>query len=410
MKCRDSILTKTMILALPLARMAGKLFPLSTLSFLNDLAAATISLPREATRHKRQANLAPISPVEDRFTPHGPPLNWTALGDSYTASPGTGADYDRDKACRRNVGSYAIQLENNFPFTEANYVDFLACSGYKSPDTLKETIPNIQQDEADFMVMTLGGNDIGFSSIAIDCLVRPGLIFDRPCQDTLSRAQRDIADVSFENNIHAVYDAVFNKMKDDYHYQLYHIFYSRFFNDQTDWCDYQTFSTPIAGPKLLKIRRQRLNQLADLLNGRLEEIANNYIQKKKGRPSWNPGSRLITINPEKIPNPSGTGTYAIFDGHRFCEPGATQLENSNVWFFGTVDQDNTLNSEGPEVVPPSIIQRREEFDVLDNPKVNDTLQDLPEFVVRSFHPKTLGMNATAQALQQILQKNRPAER
>ena len=362
---------------------------------------------------KRQAGPPVVNPVKDRFTPHEPPLNWIALGDSYTASPGTGDDYDRDKACRRNVGSYAIQLKNDFPFTEANDMDFIACSGYTAPETLTKTIPVIEQDEADLMIMTLGGNDIGFSSIAIDCLVRPGLIFGPlTCEQILSKAEREIADVKLENNIHAVYDAIFEKMKDDYHYQLYHIFYSRFFNDQTDWCDFQTFSTPITGPKLFKRRRQRINQLSDLLNSRLEEIANNYIQKKKGRPSWNKGSRLITINPEKLPVANGTGTYALYEGHRFCEPGTRTLEDPNVWFFGTIDRDNTLDSEDIELIPTAV-QRREISEMLEVSQHNNTSQDpnqLPEFVVRCFHPKTSGMKAVKRALQESLQRSRPAER
>lgn len=54
------------------------------------------------------AYTSPFSPVEDVFTPHEPPINWYALGDSYTAGPGTGENYDEDKGCARNVGSYAV--------------------------------------------------------------------------------------------------------------------------------------------------------------------------------------------------------------------------------------------------------------------------------------------------------------
>ena len=284
-------------------------------------------------------------------------------------------------------------------------MDFIACSGYTATDTLLKTIPLLRQDRADVMIMTLGGNDIGFSGIAIDCLVRPGLVYGRPCEETLSRAERAIADPSLETNIHGVYDNVFQKMTDDYHYQLYHIFYSRFFNDETDWCDHVTFSTPITGPRLKRVRRQRINQLGDILNARLEQIAANYIQKKQGRPSWSKGSRLIAINPDAIPvAPGSKETYALFDGHRFCEPNHKQLENPDVWFFGTVDRDSLGGGA-------TAVQKREADVVSDTTMISSALQrrELPEWATQSFHPKTAGMKAVKQALQVSLQQNRPAE-
>ena len=341
----------------------------------------------------------------DRFTPHSPPIEWYALGDSYTASPGTGADFDPDPQCRRNNGSYAIQLENDFPFEEMNDMGFIACSGFTATDVMLKNVPLIQQDRADFMVMTLGGNDIGFSGIATDCLIRPGLVYGRSCEESLSKAERDIADSKLENNIHAVYDAIFQKMKDDYHYQLYHVFYSRFFNDETEWCDRVTFSSPITGPRLKRVRRQRINQLVDLLNSRLEGIASNYIQKKVGRPSWSQGSRLITINPDKFPvAPNSTETYGLFDGHRFCEPDHVELENPNVWFFGTLDPDSPANNL-------TGVQKRGPDQSVDAADTNELqTRQLPEWVIQSFHPKTAGMKAVKWAIQVSLQEDRPAER
>ena len=283
-------------------------------------------------------------------------------------------------------------------------MDFLACSGYTAPQTLANTVPFIQQDNADFMVMTLGGNDVGFAGIAIDCLVRPELIFRQPCPKSLSDAERKIADPALESDIHAVYDAVFAKMRDDHHYQLYHTFYHRFFNDETDWCDRETFSTPISGPKLLKLRRQRINALVDLMNGRLEGIAESYIRKQQGKSSWSQGSRLIAINPDRLPKADGSGTYGLFDGHRFCEPGHTELEDDSVWFFGTIDHDSAPDG-GNAGVKPTAIERRDEKDGR-----LEERQPWPEWVTQSFHPKTAGMKAIKRVVQENLQKYRAAER
>ena len=338
-------------------------------------------------------------------------MNWIALGDSYTASPGTGADFDIQKGCRRNNGSYAVQLQKDFAFKEEDHLDFIACSGYTSPDTLTTTIPLIQSTDIDFMVMTLGGNDIGFAKIAVDCLVAPGIFFwkNKDCEETLTKAAIAIEDVTLENNIHAVYDAIFEKMKDDYHYQLYHVFYSRFFNDETDWCDGATFSGWFTGPKLVKVQRKRINQMADLLNARLQTIADNYIKLKAGRPSWDKGSRLITINPDKFPKPDGSGTYGLFDGHRFCEPDVRHfwdLESDKVWFFGTKEHDDTK----PDATTVTAVTKRDRLNTTAEANITSLRFDLPEWAVQGFHPKTAGMKAIKEALQETLQKHRPAER
>ena len=125
-------------------------------------AAHAISLPGIQVLVKREeASLSsPVAPVQDNYTPHAPPINWIGLGDSYTASPGTGKAYDTDKGCLRNGGSYVVQLDKDFPFNETEHSSFIACSGYTAPDIIKYTLPTLPKD-ADFMALTLGGNDIG---------------------------------------------------------------------------------------------------------------------------------------------------------------------------------------------------------------------------------------------------------
>lgn len=331
---------------------------------------------------KRQANGSPVFPVEDLFTPHAAPVNWCALGDSYTAGPGTGDDYDSDEKCARNVGSYAVQTENDFPFNVTNDLDFIACSGGTSGSTLTQVRDLIPQNRHDFMAMTLGGNDIGFSSIAIECLVKAG-IFPGDCDVTLAKAKAALAAPKFETDIHAVYDAIFAKMEDDRHYQLYHIFYHRFFsevsNPATDWCNRKSFA--LINPKLTRALRGKLNSLADALNQRLEEVSQTYIRKQAGKTSWSQGSRLIAINPDKLTDSDG-GTYGLFDGHRFCEPGMSNLRDPAVWFFGTLAKDS--------------LGRREEA-------------ALPEFATQTFHPRSVGFGAIKRVLQESLQRNRPAE-
>lgn len=382
--------------------------------------AATLGLHPRIAHVKRQDDNSLLPPVADRFTTHEPPINWYALGDSYTAGPGSGDDYDDDKKCTRNNGSYAIQMNRQFPFEEPNHVDFIACSGDQAPDTLIRVRELVEENKADFMVMTLGGNDIKFSDIAKECLVKakwlPG-----DCIVTIELARELLAAQKFEDNLHAVYDEIFARMKDDHHYQLYHIFYHRFFNDETEWCNKESFK--LTGyPKLTRELRSNMNSLADALNKRLGEVVNSYIQKQSAA-SWSQGPRLIGLNPDNLTRDNGE-TYGLFDGHRFCEPGLTHLRDPSIWFFATYDKDSVAKRD----VGLEILEQYDSANCGKNPRYAtdtdfrqgcDAAQDsasgqagiltLPELVTQTFHPKSAGFNAETRMLQESLQKNRPAE-
>ena len=369
---------------------------------------------------KRQDDSPLLPPVVDRFTTHEPPIQWYALGDSYTAGPGTGYDYDDDKKCRRNNGSYAIQMNDQFPFEESNQVDFIACSGDRAPDTLIRVRDLVEENKADFMVMTLGGNDIKFSDIATECLVKakwlPG-----DCIVTIGLARSLLAAQKFEDDLHAVYDEIFARMKDDYHYQLYHIFYHRFFNDETEWCNKESFK--LTGyPKLTRELRSNMNSLADALNKRLGEIVESYIRKQT-KPSWSQGPRLIGLNPDNLTRETGE-SYGLFDGHRFCEPDVTRLRDPSVWFFATYDKDSVSKRD----LELEILEKYDSASCRKSPRYKtdadfrqgcDMAQSsaseqagmltLPELVTQTFHPKSAGFSAETRMLQESLQKNRPAE-
>ena len=65
--------------------------------------------------------------IDDHFTPHDPPFRWAALGDSYTAGPGAGdLDPSNSGKCVRSVGSYAPQLQQDWPYNGAHAYNFSA--------------------------------------------------------------------------------------------------------------------------------------------------------------------------------------------------------------------------------------------------------------------------------------------
>ena len=72
---------------------------------------------------KKPLNLSAIRPIPDHFTKHEP-IIWMALGDSFTAGPGTGR-LDGNEHCLRGRGSYAWQLHtppHELIYEEIGYV------------------------------------------------------------------------------------------------------------------------------------------------------------------------------------------------------------------------------------------------------------------------------------------------
>lgn len=137
---------------------------------------------------------------------------------------------------------------------------------------------------------------------------------------------------------------------------------------------------------------------------------------------------MFGLNPDNLTSSNGE-TYGLFDGHRFCEPGKTNLSDPSVWFLGTLDKDSV---EKPQVEVETLKQYdtpdcerdpkysadtkfKYECDVALYRDSRDGVEEalfiaLPEVVSHSFHPRTAGFRAEKFMLQESIQKNRPAER
>lgn len=110
------------------------------------------------------------------------------LGDSYSAGNGAGA---YDDSCLRSPGSagrrYAAAVR-------ASVVD-VACSGAVVADLTRPRSPSVpaQVDAvdrtADVVVLTMGGNDVGFGSLVLQCFLFRTGSEDRGCADGVARAR-----------------------------------------------------------------------------------------------------------------------------------------------------------------------------------------------------------------------------
>ena len=372
-------------------------------------------------------NLSTIPPIPDHYTPHPAPVVWVGLGDSFTAGPGTGPLYEHDY-CLRGPGSYVWQLYTDFPFRspynptylEQNFPHFVACIGFTTYDVRDGVLPGLSTlnpQPLDFMVMTLGANDLGFADITRFCLFSPRIASQQACEQAKMSAWDMITHYQdggqLEERMFQVYDGIFASMSNDEHYQLYHIFYPTFFDTEegSEWCDEWSFQG-LFFPLLSMQRRRELNGLTYSLNECLRRIAINYISQM---PARGIRGKLITINPNSF---EYNGQYwDLFRGHRFCEHDDRDeyLFTDNTWFFTYADEylrhAETTSATSRRQVEATFADRAVNSINLTDISIprngtNGTTVGVPEWLKKTFHPKPAGFARITWALQIELQRNR----
>jgi lysophospholipase L1-like esterase len=89
---------------------------------------------------------------------------YVALGDSFSSGVGTGS-YTLSSSCRRGVFAYPWLIMQQRPETS---LTFVACSGADTSDVMASQVGSV--DAATTIVtITIGGNDIGFSDLIVQC-------------------------------------------------------------------------------------------------------------------------------------------------------------------------------------------------------------------------------------------------
>ena len=123
-----------------------------------------------------------ITPATAVPNPHPMTLRYTALGDSYAAGLGAGLPLYQD-ASGRSSEAYPVQLVG-----KAYKVNFLAYSGYEIADVMAQvtSVPTTTRR----ITLTVGGNDVGFMTVAQTCAETPSL-----CQDAILAAAEELGDM-----------------------------------------------------------------------------------------------------------------------------------------------------------------------------------------------------------------------
>jgi lysophospholipase L1-like esterase len=123
---------------------------------------------------------------------------YVALGDSFSSGVGTGS-YTLSSSCKRGVYAYPYLVAQQRPDTT---LDFVACSGATTSSLMASQIQAVTATTS-IVSVTIGGNDIGFSDLIVQCTLGE-------CSAALDSTRASLASV-LNSRLDTVYSAIRNQ-------------------------------------------------------------------------------------------------------------------------------------------------------------------------------------------------------
>ncbi|TID02004.1 Lipase 1 [Colletotrichum higginsianum] len=269
---------------------------------------------------------------------------FVAFGDSYSAGIGTGVDGVEDE-CRLGSHAHPVLIFTDLAKSQganAATFQFLSCTGSTTDNVLsggeRSQIDNFNTSiNADFAILSIGGNDLGFFRVMNACIFRFYSFYSGTCEAALQDVSDRIEGPDFEQRLEMVIMEILDKV----HWEKRPWFvitvtgYARFFSVETDECDNCTLGVWWQGPKLKRDVRQRMNNMVMAVNDKLKRSI-DAVNSRFTTP------KAIFVNYD-----------ARFDGHRFCEPTVTEpaYNRTETWFFLVGGKDNNPNVTDPTPAP-----------------------------------------------------------
>jgi lysophospholipase L1-like esterase len=123
---------------------------------------------------------------------------YVALGDSFSSGVGTGS-YTLSSSCRRGVYAYPYLVSQQRPDTA---LDFVACSGATTSDLMASQIQAVTATTS-IVSVTIGGNDIHFADLIVQCTLSD-------CSSSLDSTRATLSTV-LNPRLDTVYKAIRNQ-------------------------------------------------------------------------------------------------------------------------------------------------------------------------------------------------------
>jgi hypothetical protein len=261
------------------------------------------------------------------------PTGFIALGDSYSAGIGTGVNGTEDD-CRHGLHAHPRLINQHLIESEgknATTFQFLSCTGAGITDLLLNSEQSQidafnTTEKADFALLSIGGNDLGFFDIMNSCIFRFYSFVSGTCEQALLKSEEQLASRDFEHKLRLVIMEILDKV----HWEKRPWFtitvtgYARFFNAETELCDESSFGIWWRGPKLKRELRRKMNAMVLAVNDKIRrsvDAVNSGFEKPK----------VFFVDYD-----------AEFEGHRFCEPDIIEPDylRNETWFFLVGGIDN----------------------------------------------------------------------
>lgn len=270
--------------------------------------------------------------------PTTPRTGFIALGDSYSAGIGTGFE-GVENDCRQGLHAYPQLIHRDLATNGNNNstaFQFLSCTGsttqeilsgpeggYSQMDSINASLP------ADFALLSVGGNDLGFFDVMNACIFRFYNFYSGTCETALAESQKRIDSDEFEMRMLIVMTELLDRVRWEKKpwFVVTVTGYARFFNDETGECDDMSLGVWWRGPKLKKELRVRMNDMVRAVNTKIETtvaLLNSKFTTDK----------ILFVDYD-----------AEWEGHRFCEPGVREPDynRNDTWFFLVGGSDNARN-------------------------------------------------------------------
>ena len=122
--------------------------------------------------------------------------NYVALGDSYSSGNGTNS-YGLSSSCSRGIYAYPYLTFQQRPNTA---LTFVACGGATTSDVINSQVNSLSAATNEVSI-TIGGNDIGFANLIVNCTLAN-------CLTALANANTNI-----QNTLPAKLDNAYNAIR-----------------------------------------------------------------------------------------------------------------------------------------------------------------------------------------------------
>ncbi|KAJ6787616.1 hypothetical protein PWT90_10142 [Aphanocladium album] len=283
--------------------------------------------------------------------PGFPSAGFVALGDSYSAGIGTGIN-GSEVDCRLGSHAYPVlihqdmmsaQSQHGRPDEPAATFQHLSCTGSTIDDVLaggdRSQIDLFNTTaSADFALLSIGGNDLGFFDIMNSCIFRFYSFYSGTCDAALARSRDHIAGPAFDQHLRLLIMEVLDRVQWEKRpwFTITVTGYARFFNADTPDCDDRSLGVWWRGPKLRRDLRRQMNAMVRSVNRRIRQAV-DAINEAFTEP------RVLFVDYDDA-----------FEGHRFCEPGVVEPDymRNETWFFLVGGEDNDGSIMPHEPLPP----------------------------------------------------------